>query len=102
SSVMCWAACDRLARISAHLGLAARAVHWRQRADTMRENILAHAWDEDLGHFVESAEGRRLDASLLLLADLGFVDAGDPRFVATVDIGRASCREEEGHDGGSV
>ncbi|MGY1458124.1 glycoside hydrolase family 15 protein [Luteimonas sp. A534] len=85
SSVMCWAACDRLARIAAHLGIAPRAAHWRQRADTMRENILAHAWDEELGHFVESAEGRRLDASLLLLADLGFIDAHDPRFVATVE-----------------
>ena len=89
SSVMCWAACDRLARIAAHLGLAERAAHWRGRADTMREAILARAWDAELGHFVESAEGRRLDASLLLLAELGFVDAGDPRFVATVEaIGR--------------
>jgi GH15 family glucan-1,4-alpha-glucosidase len=85
SSVMCWAACDRLARIAAHLGLAPRAAHWRQRADAMRATILARAWDEELGHFVESAEGRRLDASLLLLAELGFIDARDPRFVATVD-----------------
>ncbi|NLA67612.1 MAG: glycoside hydrolase family 15 protein, partial [Gammaproteobacteria bacterium] len=85
SSVMCWAACDRLARIAAHLGLAPRAAHWRARADAMREAILERAWDADAGHFVESAEGRRLDASLLLLADLGFIDAHDPRFVATVD-----------------
>ena len=68
SSVMCWAACDRLARIAAHLGLAPRAAFWRGRADTMRANILERAWDAELGHFVESAEGRRLDASLLLLA----------------------------------
>src|SRR5690606_38383475 len=85
SSVMCWAACDRLARIAAHLGLAPRAVHWRERADAMRAAILERAWDAGLGHFVESAEGRRLDASLLLLADLGFVEPTDPRFVATVD-----------------
>ena len=89
SSVMCWAACDRLARIALHLGLPARAEYWRGRADAMREAILARAWDEELGHFVESAEGRRLDASLLLLAALGFVEARDPRFVATVEaIGR--------------
>ncbi|MGY0652295.1 glycoside hydrolase family 15 protein [Luteimonas sp. A537] len=85
SSVMCWAACDRLARIAAHLGLAQRAVHWRGRADAMREATLERAWDEELGHFVESAEGRRLDASLLLLAELGFIDPRDPRFVATVE-----------------
>src|SRR5690606_17357880 len=85
SSVMCWAACDRLARIAAHLGLADRAAHWRQRADAMREATLERAWADELGHFVESAEGRRLDASLLPLAELGFIDAHDPRFIATVE-----------------
>ena len=96
SSVMCWAACDRLARIATHLGLAARAAHWRGRADAMREAILARAWDTELGHFVESAEGRRLDASLLLLAELGFVDADDPRFVATVEAIGTQLRRGDG------
>ena len=96
SSVMCWAACDRLARIATHLGLAARAAHWRGRADAMREAILARAWDAELGHFVESAEGRRLDASLLLLAELGFVDADDPRFVATVEAIGTQLRRGDG------
>jgi GH15 family glucan-1,4-alpha-glucosidase len=89
SSVMCWAACDRLAKIAVHLRLADRARHWRQRADVIRERILEHAWDEEAGHFVEALDGKRLDASLLLLADLGFVEPDDPRFIATVEaIGR--------------
>ena len=86
---MCWAACDRLAKIAAHLGLADRAAYWRERADTIRDDVLAHAWDDTLQSFVEGRDSRRLDASLLLLADLGFVEADDPRFVATVEaIGR--------------
>jgi GH15 family glucan-1,4-alpha-glucosidase len=89
SSVMCWAACDRLAKIAAQLGLGERATYWRGRADTIRDDVLAHAWDEGLQTFVEGRESRRLDASLLLLADLGFVDADDPRFVSTVEaVGR--------------
>jgi GH15 family glucan-1,4-alpha-glucosidase len=89
SSVMCWAACDRLAKIAAHLGLADRAGFWRGRADAIREDVLDNAWDEAQNSFVEGRDSRRLDASLLLLADLGFVEASDPRFVATVDtIGR--------------
>ncbi|MBJ6985319.1 glycoside hydrolase family 15 protein [Luteimonas sp. MC1750] len=96
SSVMCWAACDRLARIATHLGLAERGAHWRGRADTMREAILARAWDAELGHFVESAEGRRLDASLLLLAELGFIEASDPRFVATVEAIGSQLRRGTG------
>ncbi len=89
SSVMCWAACDRLAKIAAHLGIDDRAGYWRARADTIRDDVLAHAWDETQQSFVEGRDSRRLDASLLLLADLGFVDADDPRFVSTVEaIGR--------------
>ena len=41
SSVMCWAACDRLARIAGQLGLAERATHWQARADQIRETILS-------------------------------------------------------------
>jgi len=85
SSVMCWAACDRLAKIAVQLGLAERAASWRGRADDMHARILERAYDPELGHFVESPDGRRLDASLLLLADIGFIEADDPRFIATVD-----------------
>lgn len=89
SAVMCWAACDRLARIATHLGLEARAAHWRGTADGMREVILREAWHAPGGYFADAFGAERLDASLLLLADLGFIDAADPRFVGTVDaIGR--------------
>src|SRR2546427_424454 len=36
SSVMCWAGCDRLAKIAARIGLADRARAWRERADAMQ------------------------------------------------------------------
>jgi GH15 family glucan-1,4-alpha-glucosidase len=89
SAVMCWAACDRLARIAARFGLDQRTGYWRARAETIRERILAEAWNAERGHFADAFGGERLDASLLLLADLGFVEARDPRFVATVEaIGR--------------
>ena len=96
SSVMCWAACDRLAKIAAHLGLDDRRDHWRTRADAMHARIVAHAFDPELGHFVESLDGKRLDASLLLLADIGFVAADDPRFVATVEAIGAQLRHGDG------
>ncbi|KGM56576.1 glucoamylase [Lysobacter arseniciresistens ZS79] len=89
SAVMCWAACDRLARIAAHLRLPARVQVWRRRADAMHARIIEQSWDAARGHFVDVFGGHRLDASLLLLADLGFVAADDPRFIGTVEaIGR--------------
>jgi GH15 family glucan-1,4-alpha-glucosidase len=89
SAVMCWAACDRLARIASHLGIPDRTTYWRDRADTVHARVMEAAFDPQLGHFVDAFGGHRLDASLLLLADLGFVTADDPRFIATVEaIGR--------------
>jgi GH15 family glucan-1,4-alpha-glucosidase len=85
SSVMCWAACDRLAKIAVHLKLPDRVKYWRDRADEMHARIIEHAYNEELGHFVEALDGNRLDASLLLLADLGFVKPDDPRFIRTVE-----------------
>jgi GH15 family glucan-1,4-alpha-glucosidase len=84
SSVMCWAACDRLARIARHLELAERAVLWRRRADEIRANILSKAWNPLLNSFVASFGGDEIDASLLLMHEVGFLDPADPRFAGTV------------------
>jgi GH15 family glucan-1,4-alpha-glucosidase len=85
SSVMCWAACDRLAKAAHKLGLGDRAEVWNERAATIRTRIEAEAFLPDEGRFGASFGGRELDASLLQLVDLGFLDPMDPRQVATFD-----------------
>lgn len=92
SSVMCWAACDRLARIAAALGDEERRAAWAAEAARMREVIEARAFNRELGVFVSTFGGHDLDATLLLLAELGFVRADDPRFVATVEAVGSSLR----------
>jgi GH15 family glucan-1,4-alpha-glucosidase len=84
SAVMCWAACDRLARIALRLGLTERAAGWKSDAARIRRFIDERCWSEKRRSFVGSADGDTLDASMLLLADLGFVATDDPRFAATV------------------
>ncbi|MFH0341761.1 MAG: glycoside hydrolase family 15 protein [Chromatiales bacterium] len=84
SSVMCWVACDRLARIASCLALPERTVHWRGHADAIHRVICDRAWDSEQNTFVESFGGRELDASLLLLHELGFLAADDPRFAGSV------------------
>jgi GH15 family glucan-1,4-alpha-glucosidase len=95
SSVMCWAACDRLAKIGARLGLPERAAHWRAQADRLHRGICERAWSEKRGSFVAAFGGDGLDASLLLLAELGFVPAADPRFRATVAAVERELRRGE-------
>ncbi len=95
SAVMCWVACDRLARIAAKFGLDDRAGHWRGTADKMREVIIKEAWNEDKNSFVEPFGGDGVDASLLLLHEVGFIEPTDPRFVGTVEfVEKELCHEE--------
>jgi GH15 family glucan-1,4-alpha-glucosidase len=84
SGVMCWAACDRLALIARQLGLHDRAAYWRERADTIYTVIYRRGWNEEKQAFVSTFEGDGVDASLLLLHDVGFLSADDPRFALTV------------------
>ncbi|MEZ4292479.1 MAG: glycoside hydrolase family 15 protein [Myxococcota bacterium] len=83
SAVMCWAACDRLARIAVQTGRDDSARRWRARAEKLHAAISRQASREG-GPFTGSFGGDEVDASLLLLEQVGFVRADDPRFVATI------------------
>src|SRR5207248_994357 len=71
SSVMCWVACDRLAKFAERLQIGGRATHWRERADDIHAAILRRSWNADLNAFTATMEGDSLDASLLLMPRLG-------------------------------
>ena len=86
SAVMSWAGCDRMSRIAHRLGLPDKERHWREVAGGMRDRILEHAWNERRGAFVASFDNDHLDASVLLLPELGLLPATDPRFIATLDV----------------
>ena len=85
SSLMCWAACDRLAKVARVLGKPDRVACWRERADAIRKKILTLSWNDKRKAFAESFGGKDLDASILLMAEVGFIDPKDPRFVSTVE-----------------
>ncbi|MBS3786132.1 MAG: glycoside hydrolase family 15 protein [Gammaproteobacteria bacterium] len=85
SAMMCWAACDRLRRIAERLGLDADARRWQSEAERMHTHICQAAWNEAEGAFTETFGGDTMDASLLIMHDLGFLAADDPRFIGTVE-----------------
>lgn len=92
SSVMCWAACDRLSKAANQLDLPDRAKFWADRAAIIHARIEAETFIPTEGgvpgegHFAASFGGTELDASLLQLVDLGFLDARDPRQIATFNV----------------
>jgi GH15 family glucan-1,4-alpha-glucosidase len=84
SVAMCWAGCHRLAAIASRLGLNDRAAYWNAVAAPIHKELLAGAWNEKRGAFTAAFGSDDLDASVLLLPDLGIVETRDPRFVSTV------------------
>ena len=84
SAAMCWAGCQRLSAIAARIGLKERALHWSAIAEPIHVALLERAWNEKRGAFTAAFGSDDLDASVLLLADLGVVEVDDPRFASTV------------------
>lgn len=84
SAVMCWAACDRLAKIASILGLSDRKFFWEKTSQKMQKNILLRAWNPKLETFTSTFKGESVDAYVLTFPRLGFIDALDPKFLKTL------------------
>jgi len=95
SAVMSWAACDRLANAAEVLNLPGRRRVWSDRASTIRKVVEERAWDAETGHYAASFGGKELDASLLQLVELRYVNARDPRFQATLNAVEKALRRGE-------
>ena len=84
SAAMCWAGCHRLSAIASHLGFADRAEYWDKIAQPIHDTLLSKAWHPQRAAFTAAFGADDLDASVLLLPELGVVEPDDPRFVSTV------------------
>lgn len=84
SKVLCWTAIDRAIKVADILGKKNNADKWRPLAEAIRKDIMDYAWNESVQSFTQSYGSTDLDASVLLMESYGFIEAKDPRFVATV------------------
>ena len=96
SKAMAWVVMDRAIRCVEDYGNEGDLDAWRPLRDRIRSDIMTKGVDHDRGVFKRAYDDPNLDASLLLLAEVGFVQADDPIFVATVE---AISRELVTHDG---
>jgi GH15 family glucan-1,4-alpha-glucosidase len=85
SKVMCWVALDRAIRAARLDRIGGLPVErWKDERAAIRAEVEQRGWDPERGAFVQSYDSDALDASALLLAQVGFLRADDPRFVSTV------------------
>jgi GH15 family glucan-1,4-alpha-glucosidase len=83
SVAMCWAAAHRMGLIAQRVGEDKEAADWKTKASSLRDIILEKAITKD--GWISGAFGEDIvDASSLLLPQLGLLPAKDDRFLKTL------------------
>jgi len=85
SKVMAWVAVDRGISMIENFGRTGPADHWKAVRSEIREEIFERGFDRKLGYFTRAYDDGSLDASLLIMPLVGFIEATDPRMVGTID-----------------
>ncbi len=94
SKVMAWVAFDRAVKLVERVGREGPVDRWRAQRDAIRDDVLRHGYNAELGSFVQYYGSDRLDASVLLMPLVGFLRADDPRMVGTVEAIRRDLRRD--------
>jgi GH15 family glucan-1,4-alpha-glucosidase len=95
SRVMVWVAFDRAVSAVERHGLDGPVDRWRQLRDRVREEVLQKGFDQKRNTFTQHYDTPEVDASLLVLSDVGFIAGDDPRMLGTI----AAVEEDLGQDG---
>ncbi|MDX1658766.1 MAG: glycoside hydrolase family 15 protein [Nitriliruptorales bacterium] len=85
SKMMAWVAFDRAVKTVEESGLHGPVDTWRRQRDDLREQILEEGYNDERGAFTMCYGNDHLDASLLLIPQVGLLDPEDERFVSTVE-----------------
>ena len=81
---MMWAAFDRGVHAVEHHGLDGPVERWKELKEALREEIMEHGFNEEINSFTQAYDNTEVDASLLQLAQIGFIDYDDPKMLGTV------------------
>jgi GH15 family glucan-1,4-alpha-glucosidase len=85
SKMMAWVAFDRAIKGAQEFGLPGPVEQWQRVRAEIHDEVCRKGFDAELGCFVQAYGTKELDASLLLIAAIGFLPATDPRVRATVE-----------------
>jgi GH15 family glucan-1,4-alpha-glucosidase len=85
SRVMVWVALDRAVRAVEEHGFDGPVERWRALREEVREEILQHGYDAHRNTFTQHYDTDEVDASLLVLPLVGFVEGDDPRMLGTIE-----------------
>jgi GH15 family glucan-1,4-alpha-glucosidase len=84
SKIMAWVAMDRAVKAIETYGLSGPLREWRRIRDEMHQDVCAKGYDAERNTFVQYYGGTGVDASLLLIPQVGFLPPEDPRVHGTI------------------
>lgn len=110
SKVLAWVALDRAVKAIEDHGLDGPLEHWRTVRDEIHSSVCRYGFDEKQNSFTQSYGSAELDASLLLIPAVGFLDPRDERVLGTIAaverellrsgfVQRYATRDGENRDG---
>jgi GH15 family glucan-1,4-alpha-glucosidase len=85
SKVMAWVAADRIVKIAEEAGVVAPLTALRKMRDDIHEEVCREGYDAERNTFTQYYGSSQLDAALLLIPQVGFLEPTDPRVVGTVE-----------------
>ncbi len=85
SKVMAWVAFDRAVKDVEAFGHEGPVERWRQIRDAIHAQVCSEGYDAQRNTFVQFYGSLHLDASLLLIPQLGFLPPDDPRVLGTIN-----------------
>ncbi|MFJ7423122.1 glycoside hydrolase family 15 protein [Streptomyces uncialis] len=85
SKVMAWVAVDRTIKLIESGDAEGPLERWRQMRDDIHRDVCEKGYDKERNTFTQSYGSRELDASLLLIPQMGFLPPDDKRVIGTIE-----------------
>jgi GH15 family glucan-1,4-alpha-glucosidase len=85
SKVMAWVAFDR-GCWAVSQGMPGPGARWREIRDRIHQEVCEKGYDSARGVFTQYYGSEELDAAVLIIPEVGFLPASDPRVISTVEV----------------
>ncbi|MFJ5045716.1 glycoside hydrolase family 15 protein [Streptomyces sp. NPDC088719] len=96
SKVMAWVAVDRTIKLVESGDVEGPLERWHQLRDDIHRDVCERGYDKERNTFTQSYGSKELDASLLLIPQMGFLPPDDKRVIGTIEAIQRELSTEDG------
>ena len=96
SKVMAWVAVDRTVKLIESGDVDGPLERWRELRDEIHREVCEKGYDKERNTFTQSYGSKELDASLLLIPQMGFLPPDDKRVIGTIEAIQRELSTEDG------